>query len=147
MDPLSITASIITIIGVGGSIAKTLRNLASYKDAPDFILLLNNELADLHLVVQAIHEIYRMQRIDGQGRGLQDDPIDNSITNTLNQAQQTATDLQRVYDRVSTSSRQSGVAQLKTKTWLLEPRNAKKVHEDLRNTRLKLTVVFGILNS
>ena len=146
MDPLSVTASIITIIGVGGNIAKTLAKLASQKDAPDFILLLNNELADLHLVVLAIQNIYQKHQIDTDARAPHL-PIDNSITSALTQAQQTATVLQALYNRINAASGQSRVTSLKTKLWLLEPRNARKVHEDLRNARLKLAAALGLLNS
>ena len=147
MDPMSITASIIAIIGVGGNAAKFIRNLASQKDAPDLILLLNNELADFHLVVLAIHKIYQTQQVNDRVHGFHDGSIENSIISALKQAQQTTKDLQALHDRVSATSRQSGVAFLRSKLWLLEPRKAKKVHEDLRSARLKLAAVLGILNS
>ena len=147
MDPLSDTASIIAIIGVSGNVAKTIRYVASQKDAPDFILSLSNELADLHLVVLAIQDICQKQQAHNRVRGPHDPPIHNSITNALNQAQQTATELQTLYDRINATSGQGGVTSLKTKLWLLEPRKARKVHENLQSARLKLAAALGILNS
>ena len=147
MDPLSFTASIITVVGVGGNIAKTLRYLASQKNAPDFVLLLNNELADLHLIVVAIQDIYQTQQLNRRLLGHHNISIDNSIISALTQAQQTVTNLQTLYDRMNATSGQRGVANLKTKLWLLEPSKTRKVLEDLRNARLKLAGVLGILNS
>ena len=147
MDPLSVTASIIAIIGVSGSIGKTLRKIALQKNAPDFILLLSNELADLHLVVLAIQKIYQKQQLNGQLHSRHNVPVDNSITTALTQAQHTVTILQTLHDCMSAASAQGGVANLKTKIWLLEPHKARRVHDDLRNTRLKLIAVLGLLNS
>ena len=147
MDPLSVTASIITVIGVGGNIAKTIRRLASQKDAPQFVLALNNELADLNLVVLAIQDIYQKQQPNGRIRGPQDVDVDHSVTSALTQARQTVTELQVLYDRISAPAPgQSGLG-LRSKLWLLEPRKAKDVQESLRNIRLKLAAVLGILNS
>ena len=128
-------------------IAKTLRSFASQKDAPDFILLLNNELADLHLVVLAIRNIYQKQQVHDRLYRAHNAPVDNSIASALTQAQQTASELQALYDRMITASGQGEVAKFKTKSWLLESRKVKKVLEDLRNARLKLAAVLGILNS
>ena len=47
MDPLSLTASIVAIIGVGGQAAKAIKKLASVRGAPASILALHNELSDL----------------------------------------------------------------------------------------------------
>ena len=148
MDPLSITASIIAIIGAGGNIAKAIRSLASQSNAPEFVLALNNELVDLDLVVSAIQEIYQKQQSNGRSRGPQDVDINASVTSALTQARQTATELQILYQRISIfAPGKSGLASLRTKLWLLEPRKAQEVQGRLRNVRLKLAAVLGILNS
>ena len=148
MDPLSITASIIAIIGVGGNIAKTIRRLASQTNAPDFVLALNNELADFNLVVSAIQDIYQKQQSSARPYGPQDVDIDASVTSALTQARQTAMELQTLYRQISIgTSGKSGFASLRTKLWLLEPKKAKEVQDNLRTVRLKLAAVLGILNS
>ena len=58
MDPLSLTASILTVLGVSGQAAKALKKLASLKGAPTVVLRLNNELSDLHLLTVAIQDIF-----------------------------------------------------------------------------------------
>ena len=54
MDPLSIIASTIAILQAGGAVGGGLRKLVSLKDAPATLLLLNNDAADLELVVRAV---------------------------------------------------------------------------------------------
>ena len=56
-DPLSITASILAILGAGGEVGKGLKKLQALKRAPDILLDLNNEVADLHHIVQTANEI------------------------------------------------------------------------------------------
>ena len=148
MDPLSFTASIITIIGVGGNIAQTINRLASQKGAPDFVLALHNELADLRLVVLTIQDIYERDLLSARPRGPHDINSDASVTSALAHAHQKLTEMQRLYDRMSASfSGHNNLTTLKRTLWLLEPRKAKQIQNDLRNTRLKLTAVLGILNS
>ena len=57
MDPLSLTASILTILGVGGTVTKGLNRIRMLKDAPDTLLQLNNEVVDIHLVIRSVDEL------------------------------------------------------------------------------------------
>ena len=61
MDPLSLTASIIAVIGAGGSLVRGLRKLLSLKDAPIWLLQLSNEVSDTSRVVSCIAEHCRVQ--------------------------------------------------------------------------------------
>lgn len=47
MDPLSETASIIAIIQDSGAVGKGLKQIVTLRSAPDILLALNNEAADL----------------------------------------------------------------------------------------------------
>lgn len=49
MDPLSITASIISILAVAKGVDQGLQKLQSLREVPDVILALNNEVSDLKL--------------------------------------------------------------------------------------------------
>ena len=59
MDPLSLTASIIAILGAGGTISKGLSKIRHLKRAPYIVLQLNNEVTDLHLLICAVDDLYR----------------------------------------------------------------------------------------
>ena len=47
MDPLSLTASIIAVVGAGSTIGKGLKKAVEARHMPDVVLDLNNEISDL----------------------------------------------------------------------------------------------------
>ena len=148
MDPISISASIITVIAAGGQVGKGIRKLASLKDAPEVVLALHNQLTDLNLVLLAIRDVYQRQQTSSIHTQPVDNHVDNSVISGLNQASQTVNDLQTLYDRLNRVASGSGGSKTLGKTiWLLERKKVMRLHEDLRNARLKLATVLGILNS
>ncbi|KAL9121160.1 MAG: hypothetical protein Q9187_002285 [Circinaria calcarea] len=50
-DPLSITASIVAVVGAAGGITKTLAKIKNIRNAPDELLALINEVSDLRLIL------------------------------------------------------------------------------------------------
>ncbi|MCJ1356389.1 MAG: hypothetical protein MMC33_006384 [Icmadophila ericetorum] len=54
MDPLLVTASIVALLGTCGTILRTINKIVTLRKAPDVILALNNELADLQLILTEI---------------------------------------------------------------------------------------------
>lgn len=54
MDPLSVTAAIIAIVGAGGTVGRGIRKLVALRNAPDSLLQLNNEVTELQLIVQTV---------------------------------------------------------------------------------------------
>lgn len=57
MDPLSLIASIIAIVGAGGSVGKGLKKLASIRHAERDLVLLQDDVSDLQLLVGNVSEI------------------------------------------------------------------------------------------
>lgn len=74
MDPLSVTASIIAILGAGEVIAQGIRKLVLLRDAPSGILQLNNELSDLRLVIVVVQDVHK-QYYELSGAGFQHSAI------------------------------------------------------------------------
>ena len=56
MDPLSITASVFTLLGACSGISKTLEAVRRIRDVPDALYSLSNEIEDLRLTLLDIHE-------------------------------------------------------------------------------------------
>ena len=50
-EPLSVIASVIT---VAGTLGETLSHIRAFKNAPDEVLALNNELSDFSIVVRHV---------------------------------------------------------------------------------------------
>ena len=59
MDPLSLTGSIIAILGMTGTVGKGLQKVRQLRKAPETLLQLNNEITDLYLLVRAVDDLYR----------------------------------------------------------------------------------------
>ena len=147
MDPLSLTASIIAVLGVGGQAVKGIAKLSSMRGTPELILALNNEISDLHVVILAIQDVVRQRTTSGPGQRAGDINIDASITNSLRQANDLVTDLEAFYDRLKVSS--PGLTSTITfnrTVRLREQRRIKKMKEDLKSVRIKLTTALGALN-
>ena len=147
MDPLSLVASIVTIVGVGGEVAKAVRKLASLKGAPDLILALNNEISDLYLVILAIRDIFSRQRasIVPSSNNV---TTDNTVLGTLVQANEKVLELRALHQRLTARTTRLGdVDTLNKASWLREHKNVKKMQEDLRTVRLKLSTTLGIIIS
>lgn len=82
-DPLSVAAGILAILHAGGTVGKVLRKLVTLKRAPIILLGLNNEVADLHYVVQNVNEVLQQHRaIEGSSVGHVSKSLDN-IKQTL----------------------------------------------------------------
>ena len=151
MDPLSLTASIIAVLGVGGQAAKGIGKLASIKGTPELVLALNNEISDLQVVVLAIQDLFDKQTTSGvpfPGHRAEEKNIDTSIINSLKQANSTVTNLEAFYKRLKVSNPGSTGAFTFDKTlWIREQRRIKRIKEDIRNVRIKLTTALGALNA
>ena len=149
MDPLSLTASIITVIGVGGQATGALRKLASLKGAPDIVLALNNELNDLRLVVSAIHDVFQRQRDrDLASSASTSADVSDSVMNTLHLAKKKVEELNILCDRLGKSSSGSfGLIDFKRTVWLRVYKHVYRMQRDLRDIRSKLAVALGLLSS
>ena len=56
-DPLSAIASVLTLIGAGSQVAKGFNKILQLKNAPGVVLALQNEISDVHCVLNDIQSI------------------------------------------------------------------------------------------
>ena len=161
-DPLSLVASIVAVVGVGGQVAKAVKKLASLKGAPDIILALNNEITDLHLVVLAIEDVFQKHCSSGvpfPGNRAGDIHVDAAVTKALQFAKDKTVELETLYQQIAPAlstpggtskvnkTMQSRIPKLVKNVWIQEQRRVKQIQQDLHSARLKLTAALGILNS
>ena len=134
MDPLSLTASLIAILGVGGSISKGLRKIHQMKRAPEILLQLNNEITDLNVLVLTVDEIYRQLS----------DPMlarqPEVICETLIRAKNTILELKKLVEYVLTKKTDTDpeVARL---AWVRSINRIKEMKEEIRHARSDLNAV------
>jgi Fungal N-terminal domain of STAND proteins len=65
MEPLSLTASIIAVLTAANTVAHGLVKLRGFKNAPDELLALMNEVSDLQVILEEVNEISRTQGVHG----------------------------------------------------------------------------------
>ena len=147
MDPLSLTASIIATLGIGGKAAGAINKIAVLKSAPDVVLALNNEITDLRFVVSAIQDTLRRQRdarLLSPGNGI---GYDASVTNSLQQAMDKVTELESLYNYLQKFvSSPSSFIKFNRIAWLRKQPKIHRMLDDLKSVRLQLVGILVILN-
>ena len=67
-DPLSLTASIIAVIGAVEVVAKTLKKISSIRNAPNELLALVNEISDFRIILSDVenHNVKNTESVPQQ---------------------------------------------------------------------------------
>ncbi|MCJ1248394.1 hypothetical protein MMC30_005611 [Trapelia coarctata] len=138
MDPLSVTASIVAIVGAGGSLASGLRKIYALKDAPDDLRQLYEELSEIRLLVSAIQEACRQRG----NRVPVEDECDEFIYVTLKRSRDEVLGVEKLiaYDLTKVTSNGD---ELNKMAWMRARSQVQSAQARLRDTRSRLT---GILN-
>lgn len=145
MDPLSIAASIVALIGATQSVAVGLNKLASLRGVPAAILALNNELSDLRLVLSEAEPILlKHGRVAVDINGATPSPIEDGVLKlSFERAKQRLAELESVLqNRLLT--RMGAMDRI---GWLMEQDKVRKASEDLRTVRLNITAMLGVVTS
>ena len=77
MDPLSVSASVLTLLGAGGTLSKLLRKGIDLKNAPDVLQALNDEVSELQCTANDVNDLLWTANRDF------DDPPPKSLVSTL----------------------------------------------------------------
>ena len=142
MDPLSLTASIMAVLGAGGSVASSIERIISLRNAPDAILALNNEISDFQLVVGMIQE--SLQDYESQDSA-DSTPYAENLESVLVRAREKLLELDMLIQyRLTTPGSQGGLNRI---AWVLEQRKVKMIHDEIRSIRINLVAMIGALTS
>ncbi len=142
MDPLSLTASIIAIVQISGTIGKGLKKIVNLRNAPDIFLALNNEVADLQCILQDVNSLLR-QRLDTTGQ----EPL-GSLVRALEKAKQTLSKLEILlaYD-LTTTKRNGNEARLDRSVWIRAEAKVHQIKDEIREDKSSLSSALSILTS
>ena len=151
MDPLSLTASIVAVLGVVNQVAKGTAKLASLRGAPEAVLGLHNEAAHLQMIILAIQDVFEKQKASGVSRSDQrvaPSNVDSSVINSLDQANVTLSNLYALCKRLKISTPESIKAvTFERVTWVKEQKKVKKIRKDLKKVTIQLMTALGALNA
>lgn len=148
MDPLSLTASILAVVGVGAETVRLLRTLASLKTSPLLALSLNNELNDLRLQVLAIQNLYSRQSfILHSTNDVQENGSMASAVNSLQRGKDLVLRLDRVLGPLLHYMLRSDVTSWKKgMRWGRKEKEIAHLKDEVRDIRSSLSVMLGILD-
>lgn len=145
MDPLSLTASILAVIGVGAQTAKLLRKVASLKISPLLALALDNELSDLRLQVLAIQNLFSRQS-NCRNEDQENESI-ASVVVSLQRGKDLIIRLDRVLGPLLHYMLRSDVSSLKKwMRWSRKEKELAHLKDEVRNIRISLNASLGILD-
>ena len=144
MDPLSVTASIVTLLAASGSIVGGLEKLSSLREAPDIILALNNEISDFRLV---IYELTNYLQQDPAGSPSRAQAFSTQILPILDRARSKLTELESIIEYRLVLPGSNGSIRLNKTAWFWERQKVKRIQEEIRSTRTNLVAVIGVLIS
>ena len=142
------TASIIAVLGAGGTIVNTLEKAKLIRQAPEIILALNNEISDLRLIV---HYTQRLLR-DNQAR----DPIASEtrtfadeVTPVLIRGRDKLLELETLIEYNLTAPYTNSNKRLKVRkiAWVRNQQKVQTIKEDIRSLRMNLAAIIGLAAS
>ena len=141
MDPLSLTASIATLLGAGGTVANGLDRIRKLKHAPDLLLQLNNEVNDLQLVIRSVDELAQQWTHQLSTSDKQQD----SINMTLSRARESVLELERLIAYVLTRETKRGT-KVNRLAWIVNLDGIRDVKTRIRAAREDLNAVWAMLS-
>ena len=151
MDPFTLTASILTVVGAGAQTIKLLEKAASLRNTPPLALALKDELSDLRLSVLAIEELFSEQSKELAISSSQDTVRHRntvvSVIGYLERANSLIIKLDGVLDPLLKYLLRSDVAAPKKWfKWIKEEKRLQSFKDNLHRVRMGLNTALGILN-
>jgi hypothetical protein len=143
MDPLSLTASLISIGGLLSAVAKSLKKVQNLYHADREINVLANEISDLQAVLRNVEHAVQ----DRQQTGVQQHTFPNLPPN-IQAAKDKLLELDTIlnYRLIKTTS-VDGVIKVDRMKWLKEKTHVMRLQSELRNIRHNLTAQISALHS
>lgn len=139
MDPLSITASIITLLGTAEVASKSLKRITSLKGAPALVFALNNEVSELRLTLKEIEVILSYKANSTPIKKY----LDSGAHPIIASARSKLLALEELIHMRLT--RPDGT--LDKVAWLRVEAKVSRLQKDLRHISQKLATVLGIMTS
>lgn len=141
MDPLSITASIIAIVGLANQCATRLRVLGQ---ASTEVILLVNEISDLNtLLTQLIvlnHQTEQLEKSAAEGSRI-------ALKSLLNRAEEQLLALHKLVQNDLTRSTSGKSTKANRLGWVRNKDHVIQLQQSIRSTRLNLAIALGTVNS
>lgn len=141
MDPVSITASTLTILT---ALEAAFQLVKSYRDAPAQLEAMNNEIADLTATVTEAAQVLKSPQNEA-------DPLGTSgphLTLILSNIRQKARELETLFRScVIPASSTSGATKMSRIAWVKVKSKVQRLQTELRDGRLNLSTALATLTA
>ena len=143
MDPLSLTASIITIAALANSTSQAFIDLRTVcKDLPGRLHALSNEVADFELVIQQVALLVEKR---AQGSYVEDQH--SNILHLLKQANVKLDELRSIIEKLTKFSVKNKISLFKLHAWRRDQPKLLALQEDIKTIKCSLNILLGASNS
>ena len=134
-DPLSVIASVIAVAGAAESLGKTLILFRSFKNAPDEILALNNELSDFTMIVRHV-EAHILSEQDA----IQPSPRLEYMIDLAKRAQDKLLQLDKIMQKLLKQEKSHSQRSSMRFHWVFEKSKISSLRMDLRDIKLNIVI-------
>ena len=136
MDPLSITASTLTVLA---ALETTFSLIRSFRDAPGQLEALSNEVTDITVIVTEIDQMLRNTHKNNGTPAGKDRYLVRALSNIQDKVQR--------LEALVQSCRRSGAAKISRAAWLRVKSKAQNLQVELRDGRLNLALALGTFSA
>ena len=137
MDPLSITASILALIGVLSKASKTFAKIRRMRDAPAIIQALNNEVSDLRLMLLDAND-----HLEGQESTTIKEAVSELCRSALSRARSKAQEVDMLLHYQILKPGREREFEIDKSAFFRKYEEISKLHADLREARQRLMGLF-----
>lgn len=142
MDPLSVTASAITVAALAAQTCLAFSDLRSlYRSLPGRMHALNNETADIQIVLQQVASVFKER---GASISREDQ---HAVSRLLAQAKTKLSELQVTVEELARVCRNTKNFPYQAYTWRKEKPKLRELQEDIHGIKCSLNVAIGASNS
>ena len=142
MDPLSISASVVTLLSAGGTLSKLLRKGIGLKNAPDVLRALNDEVSELQSTANDVDDLLRTATRDP------DDRPPKSLTGSLSRVKSVLLQLESYISYQLTTVTDDGESvRLDKSVYVRAERRLQELKDEIHVSRIALASALSLFAS
>lgn len=140
MDPLSIIASTITIVGLVDKVVRKVRKIARLKHVVSLLQQLDYELSDLRLVVRKVEDIC-WQALTQNSDSVSDQEI---LSKAIDRAKNAILELEKVIEYGLLAPAEGTTIKINRLFWIRKESEVRDSRDRLRDAKWGLSIAIGL---
>ena len=145
MDPLSLSASIITLLAAGGTVIRGLERLSSLRAAPNIILALNIEISDFRLAILELSNSLQREPVKSNNILWNTQAFRTELLPILHRARNKLIELESLIEYRLILPEKNGSIRLNKTAWLWERQKLKMLQKEFRSIKINVIALTGVL--